>query len=158
MSAPAKGRNIMEIRNMRAEDYDDVYSLWTRTAGMGLNPLDDTREGIGKFLARNPGTCFVATIEGRIVGAILSGHDGRRGFIYHAAVAAGERLKGIGKALVAKATEALGKEGIRKVALLVMKENDIGNRFWEAEGFGVREDLVYRNKVIAADTTDGAAR
>lgn len=140
----------MEIRNMRAEDYDEVFSLWSRTAGMGLNPLDDSREGIGRYLARNPDTCFVAVSEERIIGAILSGHDGRRGFIYHAAVAAEERLKGIGKALVARATDALGKKGIHKVALLVMKENDAGNRFWEAEGFCVREDLVYRNKVIAS--------
>ena len=70
----------MEIRKMTADDYDGVYRLWLDTPGMGLNNLDDSREGIERYLRRNPGTCFVAQKEGRIVGAIMSGHDGRRGF------------------------------------------------------------------------------
>ncbi len=131
------------------EDYGEVYALWASTPGMGLNSLDDSREGIQKYLNRNPGTCFVATNQGHIAGVILSGHDGRRGFIYHTAVAISERGKGCGKALVERALDALRAEGINKVALVVYENNDIGNGFWEALGFDRRPDLTYRNKVIA---------
>ncbi len=74
------------IRLMRPADYDAVHALWLRTPGMGLNDVDDSREGIAKFLARNPATCFVAEEDGQIAGVILTGHDGRRGYIYHTAV------------------------------------------------------------------------
>lgn len=140
----------MKIRNMRIDDYEEVYSLWVNTPGMGLNTLDDSRNGVAKYLERNPKTCFVAEKEGRIVGVLLSGHDGRRGFIYHAAVAMEERRKGIGAALVDSAVEALRNEGINKVALVVIDGNKIGNEFWESEGFTTRDDLVYRNKVISS--------
>ncbi len=138
----------MEIRKMTAADYDGVYRLWLDTPGMGLNNLDDSREGIERYLRRNPGTCFVAQKGGRIVGAIMSGHDGRRGYIYHTAVAVPERRQGIGSALLAAAFDALEREGINKVALVVFGRNRDGNRFWEANGFTSREDLVYRNKNI----------
>ena len=138
----------MEIRKMTAADYDGVYRLWLDTPGMGLNNLDDSREGIERYLRRNPGTCFVAQKRGRIVGAIMSGHDGRRGYIYHTAVAVPERRQGIGSALLAAAFDALEREGINKVALVVFGRNRDGNRFWEANGFTSREDLVYRNKNI----------
>jgi ribosomal protein S18 acetylase RimI-like enzyme len=116
---------------------------------MGLNNLDDSREGIQKYLERNPSTCFVAVEQGRVVGVILSGHDGRRGFIYHTAVAVADRGKGIGRTLVERALAALRVEGINKVALVVYGNNNIGNGFWEALGFDSRSDLTYRNKVIA---------
>jgi ribosomal protein S18 acetylase RimI-like enzyme len=131
------------------EHYESVYALWISTPGMGLNNLDDSREGIGKYLDRNPRTCFVALEQGRVIGVILSGHDGRRGFIYHTAVAVGERGKGVGTALVDRAVEALRAEGINKVALVVYENNATGNGFWEALGFDRRTDLAYRNKVIA---------
>jgi ribosomal protein S18 acetylase RimI-like enzyme len=133
---------------MTIDDYDEVYGLWTATPGMGLNNLDDTREGIGRYLARNPATCFVARDEGHLVGVILSGHDGRRGFIHHTAVKVSERKKGIGKALVGRAIEALKAEGITKVAFVVFRNNKDGNAFWAALGFEERTDLVYRNKTI----------
>ncbi|MDE5766109.1 MAG: GNAT family N-acetyltransferase, partial [Clostridia bacterium] len=72
----------MQIRKMTIADYDDVYSLWMSCAGMGLNSLDDTKDGIARFLGRNPETCFVALVDGRIIGAIMVGTDGRRGYIY----------------------------------------------------------------------------
>lgn len=139
----------MNIEAMTMDHYDPVYDLWISTPGMGLNDLDDGREGIQKYLERNPNTCFIAMKQGRVVGAILSGHDGRRGFIYHTAVAIDERGKGIGKALAERAVEALRAEGINKVALVVYENNDIGNGFWEALGFDRRADLAYRNKVIS---------
>ncbi|MDO5344796.1 MAG: GNAT family N-acetyltransferase [Lachnospiraceae bacterium] len=138
----------MEIRCMTIADYDQVHMLWTHTPGMGLNQLDDSREGIEKYLKRNQGTCFVAEENGRIIGGILSGHDGRRGFIYHTAVLEAYRKQGIGKKLVEEAMNALEKEGIHKVALVAFKQNQAGNDFWEEIGFEERRDLVYRNKVI----------
>ena len=130
----------MEIRIMTARDYDDVYSLWIHTPGMGLNSLDDSRKGIERYLARNPSTCFVALEKDEIVGVILSGHDGRRGYIHHTAVSLPARKKGIGKALVENALEALKREGINKVAFVVFKTNEIGNTFWNKLGFEKREE------------------
>ena len=138
----------MQIRNMLASDYDRVYELWINTPGMGLNDIDDSREGIEKYLRRNPGTCFVAEQDSSIAGVILSGHDGRRGYIHHAAVGVCLRRTGIGEALVNCAMEALKDEGITKVALVVFRENETGNTFWENRGFSVRPDLIYRNKHI----------
>jgi ribosomal protein S18 acetylase RimI-like enzyme len=136
------------IRCMKASDYDGVYQLWLKTPGMGLNTTDDSREGISLYLHRNPSTCFVAEERSRIVGVILSGHDGRRGFIHHTAVAGELRKNGIGTALVEHAMAALAQEGIHKVALVVFSHNDSGNAFWEKRGFAKRDDLVYRNRSI----------
>ena len=133
---------------MTIEDYDGVYSLWLNTPGMGLNTTDDSREGIAAYLKRNPTTCFVSEYEREIVGVILSGHDGRRGFIHHTAVSLNHRQEGIGSALVDRAMHALEQEGIHKVALVVFEKNELGNRFWEKRGFTSRSDLVYRNKNI----------
>lgn len=138
----------MTIRTMSVEDYEKVYHLWMHTEGMGLNTTDDSREGIAKYLHRNPHTCFVAEEHGELVGLIMSGHDGRRGFIYHTTVKAEYRGKGIGKKLVDAALAALEKEGIHKVALVAFEKNIAGNLFWEKVGFTVRDDLVYRNKNI----------
>ncbi|MDD2955069.1 MAG: GNAT family N-acetyltransferase [Oscillospiraceae bacterium] len=139
---------MINIRTMTAEDYDAAYSLWLNTPGMGLNDLDDSREGIGRYLERNPRTCFVAEEGGVLVGVILSGHDGRRGVIYHTAVAGERQRCGIGGALVDHAMEALRWEGIHKVLLVVFERNEKGNAFWEKQGFTRRTDLVYRNRAI----------
>ena len=116
----------MNIRKMKCEDYTNVYNLWMACAGMGLNNLDDSQEGITKFLQRNPDTCFVATETDIIVGVILVGSDGRRGYIYHTAVHPNYRKKGIAKKLVKKSLEALEEIGINKVALVVFKHNENG--------------------------------
>lgn len=138
----------MHIRKMRMDDYDSLYSLWMNTPGMGLNDVDDSREGIRRYLERNPRTCFVAEEDGRLLGGILCGHDGRRGYIYHTAVAAGEQGRGIGRALAGAAVEALEREGISKAGLLVFARNQGGNLFWEKCGFGEREDLTYRSRAL----------
>ena len=138
----------MKIRIMTINDYECVYSLWLNTPNMGLNNLDDSKDGITRYLARNPDTCFVAEKDGEIVGVILSGHDGRRGFIYHVAVARSEQQQGIGTALVKTVISALESEGIYKAALVVFGKNEKGNAFWESQGFSSRNDLVYRNKAI----------
>ncbi len=139
---------VLRIRTMTKDDYDSVYDIWIHTLGMGLNGVDDSREGIARYLKRNPNTCFVAIEDSCIVGVILSGHDGRRGFIHHTAVLPQSRHRGIGTELVRAAMDALAGEGITKVALVAFAKNAQGNAFWEAQGFTVRDDLVYRNKVI----------
>lgn len=139
----------MHIRNLTIADYEEVYALWISCKGMGLNDLDDTREGITRYLDRNPSTCFVAIEESSIVGVIIAGHDGRRGFIYHTAVHPQFRRRGIASTLVASAMDALGECGIHKVALVVFQHNSEGNAFWERAGFVQREDLTYRNKAIS---------
>lgn len=139
----------MEIRKMKIEDYEAVYGLWLSCKGMGLNTVDDSREGIEKFLRRNPDTCFVAETDGVIVGAIIAGSDGRRGYIYHTAVSPDQRRQGIASKLVEAAMSALESISVTKAALVVFDRNVDGNAFWEKSGFTVREDLIYRNKSIA---------
>jgi len=141
---------MINIRVMTIDDYEGVYNLWINTPGMGLNTTDDSREGIDKYLKRNPTTSFVAEYDGKIIGVIMAGHDGRRGFINHTAVLSDYRKQGIATKLVDSAMDALDKEGIKKVALVVFKHNEIGNGFWDNIGFTDREDLVYRNKNIHA--------
>lgn len=139
----------MQIIPMTIEDYDAVYDLWLHTPGMGLNTADDSREGIAAYLRRNPTTCFTAKEGDRLLGAILAGHDGRRGYISHTAVREDAQRQGVGTALVEAVLEALQDEGIRKVALVVFARNEKGNAFWEKLGFTGRDDLVYRNKALA---------
>lgn len=140
---------LVTIRTMDIEDYEKIYDLWIHTEGMGLNTIDDSREGIAKYLLRNPNTCFVAEDDGKLTGVIMSGHDGRRGFIYHTTVKKEYRGQGIGKKLVDSAMAALEAEGIHKVALVAFEKNLLGSVFWEKLGFTVRDDLVYRNKNIS---------
>lgn len=138
----------MEIRNMQPSDYDNVYALWLNCPGMGLNNLDDSREGIAQYLVRNPDTCFVAVEQGCIIGAILTGHDGRRGYISHTAVSPTHRRQGVGKQLVEAALDSLRKQNINKVNLVVFARNEQGNAFWEKMGFTQRPDLIYRNRTL----------
>lgn len=142
----------MNIRTMTIADYDAVYALWLSCKGMGLNDLDDSREGIDRFLKRNPETCFVAEENDMIAGVIIAGNDGRRGYIYHTAVAPRFRRKGVAKTLVNTALNALKELGINKTALVVFDRNADGNLFWESMGFTSREDLVYRNKALTEMT------
>ena len=143
-----KGVDIeMKIRKMVIEDYEKVYQLWMSCTGMGLNNLDDSKEGIEKFLKRNPETCFVAE-DHEIIGVILAGNDGRRGYIYHTAVHPDYRKQGIAASLVEHVEKAMATLGINKVALVVFDRNDTGNSFWEKQGFTARDDLIYRNKAL----------
>lgn len=138
----------MEIVEMKISNYEDIFILWTSTPGMGLRNLDDSKEGIDKFLRRNPTTNFIAEEDGEIVGSILCGHDGRRGYIYHTAVDMRYRGKGIGKNLVNSVINALKLEGINKATLVVFTNNEVGNGFWRSMGWEKREDLNYYNLSI----------
>ena len=143
----------MKIKSLTIADYDNVYQLWTNISGMGMRSLDDSFEGIEKFLERNPTTNFIAQVENEVIGVILCGHDGRKGYIYHTAVHPDYRGKGIGKKLVNTLLEALKKEKINKVALVVFDSNDLGNQFWQALGFDKRNDLIYRNLSLNENNT-----
>ena len=132
------------IKPMTIEDYDGLHALWMTIHGFGIRSIDDSREGVERFINRNPGTSVVAIGEdGVVVGGILCGHDGRRGCLYHVCVDVNHRMKGIGKAMVVFTMEALKKEGINKVSLIAFTQNDIGNAFWKEIGWTKREDLNY---------------
>jgi len=131
------------VRVMTIEDYDQIYKLWSKIKGFGIRSIDDSREGIERFLKRNPTTSVVAEEDGKIVGAILCGHDGRRGCFYHVCVDEEYRMQGIGKSMVVFAMEALKEEKINKVSLIAFTKNDIGNAFWKEIGWTKREDLNY---------------
>lgn len=131
------------IRVMTMEDYDGIRALWMKIKGFGIRSIDDSREGVERFLRRNPTTSVVAVEDGKIVGSILCGHDGRRGCLYHVCVDEEYRMRGIGKAMVVMAMEALKKEGINKVSLIAFTKNDVGNAFWKEIGWTKREDLNY---------------
>lgn len=138
----------MQIRKMTIQDYEKVYELWMSCKNMGFNDIDDSKEGISRFLERNPNTSFVALENENLVGIILGGHDGRRGYIYHLSVNENFRKNGIGSSLVKICLEAFKQEKISKVALLVFKYNEVGNSFWEKQGFVLREDINYRNVAL----------
>lgn len=138
----------MDIRIMEIEDYTAIYDLWMSCRGMGLNDIDDSKKGVERFLNRNPDTCFVAVENNALIGVIMAGNDGRRGFIYHTAVSPSYRHQGIATQLVDTAMTALENIGITKVALVVFDRNENGNSFWKAQGFTSRTDLVYRNKSL----------
>ena len=140
----------MEYRTVTIKDYDAIFELWNSTeqSRRALNPVDDTREGIDRYLKRNPNTCFVAVTDDIIVGVILTGHDGRRGIIHHMCVHPDYRRRGIAGQLVSLAEDALKKEGIQKVFGLVFKDNDTANTFWEQQGYSIRTNLNYRNKSL----------
>lgn len=145
------------IRKVTIDDYDEIYDLWNSTeqSRRALNPVDDTREGIARYLKRNPDTCFAAVKEGKIIGVILTGHDGRRGIIHHMCVHPDCRRMGIAGNLVAAAENALKKEGIQKVFGLVFRDNDGANAFWEQQGYSLRTNLNYRNKSLNTDIPTG---
>ena len=138
----------MTIRTMTIDDYDGVYKLWMTIRGFAIRSIDDSREGVERFLKRNPDTSVVALEDGQIVGSILCGHDGRRGCLYHVCVNPAYRRRGIGKAMVVFCMDALKKENINKVSLIAFTQNDIGNAFWHSVGWKQREDLNYYDFVL----------
>ena len=138
------------IRTATIDDYDSIFDLWNSTeqTRRAMNPVDDSREGIGRYMKRNPNTCFAAVAEGKIVGVILSGHDGRRGIIHHLCVHPDYRRMGVAARLVLSAEEALHAEGIQKIFCLVFTDNDVANDFWESQGYVRRTNLNYRNRSL----------
>ena len=133
---------------MTIGDYGNIHDLWCSIPGMGMNNLDDSRDGIDRFLRRNPTTNFVVKTKDGIVGTVLCGHDGRRGGLYHLAVKPDQQGRGFGRALVNAAADALKKEGVSKVSAHVFVSNTEGNRFWDRVGFADRSDVRYRSMTL----------
>ena len=129
------------IRFFTDNDYDEVYQLWNNTPGVGLRSMDDSREGIEKFIKRNPTTNFVAVENNNIVGVALSGHDGRRGYLYHVCVEQSHRQKSIGRLLIQHVVDAMKVEQISRLALFCLKDNNLGKQFWNSLGWTERTDL-----------------
>lgn len=136
---------MIKYRILLPADYDKVSALWNSIDGMGLRSLDDSREGIEKYLVRNPSTSFIAEEGDKAIGCILCGHDGRRGYINHTCVLPEYRGKGIGTHLVNLACNALKSEGINKCALVCFTSNESGNTFWKSKNWEHRTDLNYYN-------------
>ena len=136
------------VREMTPEDYEKVYELWNSIQGFGIRSIDDSREGVERFLKRNPTTSVVAVQNGRIVGAILCGHDGRTGFFYHVCVASDYRNRGVGHRMAHFAMQALRAEGVNKVSLVAFKSNALGNEFWHNVGWQRRDDMNYYDFVL----------
>lgn len=148
------------IRPVVIDDYDGIYALWNSTeqSRRAMNPVDDSRDGIERYLKRNPATCFLASLTdetNKIVGVILTGHDGRRAIVHHMCVHPDYRRQGIARMLVQKAEDALRKEGITKVFGLVFTDNDTANAFWEEQGYTLRTNLNYRNKSLNENVPQG---
>ena len=134
---------VYTLRCMTVEDYDQVHALWMTIKGFAIRSIDDSREGVERFLKRNPTTSVVAVSDDRIVGAILCGHDGRRGCLYHVCVHEDYRKHGIGKSMAVACMRALQTEHINKVNIIAFKSNELGNHFWQEEGWTFRDDLNY---------------
>ena len=139
------------VRVMTMDDYEEVYKLWNSIHGFGIRSLDDSREGIEIFLKRNPTTSAVAIENGKIVGAILCGHDGRRACLYHVCVSEKYRMHGIGKKMVNFCCEQLKKEKINKVCLNAFVTNTVGNRFWQKMNWNLRSDMNYYDLALNED-------
>ena len=142
------------VRTMTIDDYEEVSLLWHKIKGFSIRSIDDSREGVARFLKRNPDSSVVAVEDSRVVGAILCGHDGRRGCMYHVCVDPEYRMRGIGKSMVVFAMNALKKENISKVSLIAFTKNDVGNKFWRCIGWTKREDLNYYDLVLNSENIE----
>jgi putative acetyltransferase len=141
------------IEAMTARDYDDVLALWRASPGVGLSD-SDTREGVTRFLDANPGLSLVAREDGRLIGAVLCGHDGRRGYITHLAVDRRARRRGLGRALVERCRAALRRERIEKCHVFVFADNGDAISFWTAIEWGERPDLAVLSRFTTDETPD----
>ena len=142
------------VRTMTIDDYEEVSLLWHKIKGFSIRSIDDSREGVARFLKRNPDSSVVAVEDSRVVGAILCGHDGRRGCMYHVCVDPEYRMRGIGKSMVVFAMNALKKENISKVSLIAFTKNDVGNKFWRCIVWTKREDLNYYDFVLNSENIE----
>ena len=132
---------------MHITDYKQALQLWESLPGMGLSHADE-KETIRDFLQKNPSTCFVAKKDGNLIGTILGGSDGRRGYIYHLAVQQSEQNKGIGKKLVDLCLNEFKRSGIQKCHIFVISDNQEGIAFWEKVGWQMRDDILVMSKEI----------
>jgi putative acetyltransferase len=132
---------------MTVEDYPDVIALWRSSEGLGLSDADEPG-AIAAYLKRNPGLSLVATAGDEVVGAVLCGHDGRRGYLHHLAIARSHRGEGTGREIVSRCLNSLAAEGIRRCHIFVRAENESGQGFWRSVDWWPRPDLL----VMTSDT------
>ena len=137
----------LNIRPMTIGDYEEVRALWMTIRGFGIRALEDSREDIERFILRNPTTSVVARMNGKIVGSILCGSDGRQGSLYHVCVAKEYRRRRIGTQMVGWCMHQLRALGINKVALIAFPSNDAGNAFWKQIGWR-QSDVNYYEFVL----------
>jgi ribosomal protein S18 acetylase RimI-like enzyme len=142
-------RNQMQIDyfELKITDYQNVISLWKSCEGIGLSNADST-DSLQAYLRRNPGTSFVAKHQNEIIGAVLCGHDGRRGYLHHLAVQPAYRNQGIGRSLVERCVVALQQIEIQKCHLFIFNSNIAGIQFWEKIRWSPRNDLGIVSKEI----------
>ncbi len=136
------------IRPMRMTDYEEVHALWMTIQGFGIRAIDDGEEDVERFIRRNPETSVVAVTDGRIVGSILCGSDGRQGTLYHVCVAGEYRRMGIGRQMVGYCMRQLREMRINKVSLVAFTSNQVGNAFWKSIGWKKREDFFYYDFIL----------
>ena len=134
-----------EIRIMQKSDYEGAVSLWRSLPGLGLSGADK-EDQIHHFLEMNPDTCFVAVDQGRLIGTVLGGNDGRRGYIYHLAVAPAFQRSGLGRELVLRCLNALKNAGLQKCHIFVIADNEEGKKFWDRIGWVRRDDILVMSK------------
>lgn len=140
-----------EIRPFTMEAYEHVFALWQQSEGVGLSE-DDSETGIRAYLERNPGMSFIASADNAVVGAVLCGHDGRRGYIHHLAVHPGFRRRALGRRLVDECLGALQQAGIRKCHIFIFNRNQEGIAFWKSVGWSPRTDISLISKSIESDS------
>ena len=138
----------INICEFSIKNYEAVVALWRSCEGIGLSEAD-SKENLNDYLKRNPALSFVARSSNRIVGAVLCGHDGRRGYLHHLAVHPDFRSRGIGRALVKKCIVSLQSIGIQKCHLFIFNSNTAGIQFWEKIGWRYRNDIGVVSKDVA---------
>lgn len=131
---------MFDIRVMTMVDYEAVLELMGSTPGISVRDAD-SRESTERYLERNPGLSFVAQADGVLCGCIMSGHDGRRGYLQHLLVLPDYRRRGIANALVERCVATLAEHGIRKCHLDVFKTNEAAARYWQHLGWQRRDDI-----------------
>jgi putative acetyltransferase len=131
---------MLDLRPLTAADYDAAIALWSATEGMAISSAD-SRPAIVRYLARNPGMSFAAWEGSTLAGAVLCGHDGRRGYLHHLAVAPAFRRQGIATRLVEACLDALQQEGMEKCHLFIFANNHAARAFWNRAGWQERADI-----------------
>jgi ribosomal protein S18 acetylase RimI-like enzyme len=138
----------MELTEMTIDHYERSIELWKCTEGLVLSE-SDSKANISLFLSRNEGMSFVCLEEDCVVGTILCGHDGRRGFLYHVAVCETFRGKGIAKRMVERSLDALRAAGITKCHLFTLESNEVGNRYWSGTGWERRNGILLYSRDVS---------